>query len=125
MLLSLPVGVHITHSVIARAQLDSSAKGVQIGRRNGRRSRRGRASIKAERAKPPLGRGQTRCAPSGKALGPEVDPGQRPKAVEGAERAVDGRPEKKATKEPCRTQNCGQQQVARRRRQRQFFAVSE
>ena len=54
-----------------------------------------------------------------------MGPGRQPKAVEVAERVVEGRPEKKTTEGPCRVQNHTQQQVAWQQRQRLFFRVSE
>ena len=123
-LLPYPVGVRITGSGNAKVKFSSSAEGGQIGRKSGEAPKRSRV-LKAEHSKAPLGRGQTGWVPLGQALGPKVGPRRRPKAIEGAKRAEEGRPEKKMTEVPCRVRNHNLQQATRRRRQRLFFSVSE
>ena len=58
---------------------------------------KGSKPLKSERQRAPLGRGQTEWIPPGQGLGPERCSGRWPKAVEGAEHATEGRPEKKTT----------------------------
>ena len=60
----------------------------------------------------------------GTALRPEEGPGERPKAVDDAERAAEGRPEIKTTEGRRRIRTHNKQQVARRRQQWLFFDLA-
>ena len=118
---SISFGVRKPRSGITKELFGSSAEGVQISRRGGRKLRRG---LKAGHPKFPLGRGQTGWVPSRQALGPKIRSGRQPKAAEGAKRAGEGRPEK-TLRDTCQFLNHNQRQAARHRQQRLFFGASE